>query len=202
MASWAELLTRAEPGEHVVQLYGEDDQLLTRNVSRYLAEGLRRGEGLIVIGTPEHTSGIARHLGEENPGGAREAAHTGRLVYLDAGETLGRLLVAGRPDERRFRAVIGEVLGGVRARSMTGSVRAFGEMVSLLWHEGRREAAERLEGLWNTILAEHGCSLFCAYRIDLFDHPGDAAELQRIVRTHDHVLAGAGTVLSSGRSRP
>ena len=42
MASWVELLSGAEPGEHVVQLYGNDDQLLIRNVSRYLAEGLRR----------------------------------------------------------------------------------------------------------------------------------------------------------------
>ena len=65
MASWAELLTLAGPGEHVVQLYGEDDQLLARNVSRYLAEGLRRGDGLVVIGTPEHTEAVARHLVEE-----------------------------------------------------------------------------------------------------------------------------------------
>jgi hypothetical protein len=52
VTSWVELLTAAEPGEHVVQLYGGDDQRLTRNVSRYLAEGLRRGDGLVVIATP------------------------------------------------------------------------------------------------------------------------------------------------------
>jgi MEDS: MEthanogen/methylotroph, DcmR Sensory domain len=199
MASWAELLTGARPGEHVVQLYGRDDQLLTRNVSRYLAEGLRRGDGLITIATPEHTSAIARQLEDAAPRLATEATAAGRLVCLDARETLDRLLVGGRPDEGRFRALIGDGLARVRARSATGSVRAFGEMVSLLWDEGRFEDAQRLEGLWNTTLAECGSSLFCAYRIDLLD--ADAAELHPIVSSHDHVFAGSGTLLSSGRSR-
>ena len=65
MSTWTDLLTRSDSGDHIVQLYGEDDQLLTRNVSRYLAEGMRRSDGLIVIATPAHTQAIARHLAEE-----------------------------------------------------------------------------------------------------------------------------------------
>jgi hypothetical protein len=197
MASWAELLTGAEPGEHIVQLYGDDDQLLTRNVSRYLADGLRRGDGLVVIATPEHINAIVRHLVEDEAG----TAAAGRLVLLDAGETLARLLLNGRPDAILFRSVVGEVIDAVRARAATGSVRAFGEMVSLLWDAGQQDDAARLEGLWNDILAEHGCSLYCAYRIDLFDRSEKAAALQPIVASHDHVLAGASTLLSSGRRR-
>jgi MEDS: MEthanogen/methylotroph, DcmR Sensory domain len=200
MASWAELLTRAAPGEHVVQLYGEDDPLLARNASRYLAEGLRRGDGLVVIATPEHTSAIARHLVEEEPG-TEEAVRSGRLVYRDAGETLAALLGDDGPDPAKFRAVVGRALGDVRARSTTGQVRAFGEMVSLLWGQGRRADAERLEDLWNGLLAEAACSLYCAYGIDLFHRRDEPAGLHPIVRTHDHVLAGSGTLLSSGRAR-
>jgi hypothetical protein len=202
MTSWAELLTGTEPGEHVVQLYGSDDRLLTRNVSRYLAEGLRRGDGLVIIATPEHTCALARHLGDEEPWLAAEAAAAGRLVYLDARQTLARLLEEGHPDTRRFHSVVGAVLRAVRASSTTGTSRAFGEMVSLLWEDGRQEDAARLEGLWNTILAEHECSLYCAYRIDLFAQPQQAADLHPIVCSHDHVLAGSGTLLSGGRPRP
>ena len=162
MASWAELLSGAEPGEHMVQLYGGDDRLLTRNVSRYLAEGLRRGDGLVVIATPEHTSAIAGHLVEEDSGAAIDAAVAGRLVLLDAVETLARFLVDGRPDQALFRSVVGEAIPAVRAQAATGSVRAFGEMVSLLWDAGRHQAAARLEELWNDTLAESCCSLFCA----------------------------------------
>lgn len=201
MASWAELLTCTEPGEHLVQLYGDDDRLLARNVSRYLAEGLRRGDGVVVIATPEHTSAIARHLVEEDRAATSAAEHAGRLLFLDAGETLAELLVEGTPDEARFRAIAGGALESVRTRSATGTVRAFGEMVSLLWDDGKPEDAGRLEAFWNGILLEHGCSLYCAYRVDLFDWRGDTPDLYPIMCTHDHLLAGAGTLISSGRSR-
>ena len=49
MSLRANLFDNPEPEEHVVQLYGKDDRLLTQNVSRYLSEGLRRGDGLLVI---------------------------------------------------------------------------------------------------------------------------------------------------------
>lgn len=199
MASWAELLTEAEPGGHLVHLYGVDDRLLSRNASRYLAEGLRRGDGLVVIADPEHTGAIARHLVEEEPGHAREATRAGRLVYLDAGATLARLLVAGRPDEHRFRSVIGSAIEAASARSTTGAVRAFGEMVGLLWAERKYENAERLEALWDALLTQYHCSLLCAYPIDLLDFDGDPAMLYRIVSSHDHIFAGSGTLLSSGR---
>ena len=98
-----------------------DDRLLSRNVSRYVAEGLRRGDGLVLIACPEHTHAIGRHLVEEVPGPSAEAVRAGRLVYLDAGETLARLLVAGRPDERRFRSVIGGALAAAGwTRTPTG----------------------------------------------------------------------------------
>ncbi|HJR51027.1 MAG TPA: MEDS domain-containing protein [Gemmatimonadales bacterium] len=201
MASWVELLSGAEPGEHVVQLYGNDDQLLIRNVSRYLAEGLRRGDGLVVIATPEHTRGIVRHLVEGSSGAALDAIDHGRLVLLDAAETLEGMLLDGHLDEAPFRSVVGEVIAAVRARAATGRVRAFGEIVSLLWEAGRQHDVTQLEQLWNCLLHDSGCSLYCAYRIDLFDPPGGAAALQPIVASHDHVFAGAGTLLSSGRTR-
>ena len=81
------------------------------------------------------------------------------------------MLLDGRPDETPFRPVIGDVLATVRARAATGRVRVFGEMVSLLWEAGRQHDAARLEQLWNSLLHDSGCSLYCAYRIDLFDLP-------------------------------
>jgi hypothetical protein len=46
--------------------------------------------------------------------------------------------------------------------------------------------AARPEDLWNILLPEHGCSLYCVYRIDLFAHSTHAAELHPIVCIHDH----------------
>jgi KaiC/GvpD/RAD55 family RecA-like ATPase len=197
MSSWSELLDRAAPEEHVVQLYGRNDQLLTRNVSRYLAEGLRRGDALVVIATREHADAITRELAL---GGADEvaASRDGRLVVLDARETLDRLLIGGQPDEHLFREVVGGALAQAHRRSSTGHVRAFGEMVGLLWVDGDPAAAARLEEYWNDLLRGTACSLFCAYPIDIYDN-GETAGLDAVLGSHTHMLLGPNTMVSSPR---
>jgi hypothetical protein len=200
MSSWTELLTHAESGDHVVQLYGEDDLLLAKNVSRYLAEGLRRLDGLLVIATPEHAQAIVRHLAQDDASATLEAERAGRLIFLDAGMTLDSILVAGRPDEGLFDSVVGEAMRAARARSGSGKVRAFGEMVGLLWSAARYAEAELLEALWNDLLAGSDYSLYCAYGIDLFGQDLDKAALSSIVAAHTHLFAGPRTVLSSGRA--
>jgi KaiC/GvpD/RAD55 family RecA-like ATPase len=114
MTSCAELLDQLDPEAHLVQLYGSDDRLLARNVARFLAEGLRRGDALLTIASPEHSGSVARLLQEER--GYSKAVLEGRLVFLDAQVTLDRLMVDGRPDDDLFASVIGEALKGVQAR--------------------------------------------------------------------------------------
>jgi KaiC/GvpD/RAD55 family RecA-like ATPase len=195
MASWSELLDRPGIGEHFVQLYGEDDQLLARNVSRYLAAGLKRGDGLVVIASSEHATAIRRHLSEECPD-IPAAVRTGRLLFLDARATLDRFTVDGEPDRERSEEVIGRVLRDLRTRSTTGQVRAFGEMVALLWAAGRAEAAIRLEEYWNHLLRDGEFSLFCAYPLDILSEDAELDELKGVLHTHTHVCAGPGTTLS------
>ena len=197
MSSWSELLDRAAPEEHVVQLYGSNDQLLTQNVSRYLAEGIRRGDALVVIATPEHADAISQELALHGAD-AESASRDGRLVVLDARETLNRFLVAGQPDERLFRDVVGEVLAEAHRRSSTGHVRAFGEMVGLLWVAGERAAATRLEAYWNDLLRGAACSLFCAYPIDIYES-GDTFGLDAVLGSHTHMSLGPNTMISSPR---
>ena len=70
MSPWEKLLERPHPRGHFVQLYEADDVALTKNVGLYLWEGLRQGEGVLVIATPEHQelfSGHLDHLGANLP---------------------------------------------------------------------------------------------------------------------------------------
>jgi hypothetical protein len=197
MSSWNKLLSEANPGGHVVQLYGRDDQFLAKNVSRYLAEGMRQLDGLIVIATPAHIHAISRHLAEEGASAALAAEREGRLIFLEARETLDRLLAGGRPDRSLFESVIGGVLSGVLACSGSGKVRAFGEMVSLLWADGKQDEAAILEGFWNELLDGSRFSLYCAYAIDLFGDGVAQTDVSAIISAHSHLLAGHNTLLSS-----
>jgi DcmR-like sensory protein len=186
MSSCAELLDRLEPEEHVVQLYGDDDRLLTQNVGRFLSEGLKRGDGILVISTPEHRGTLARCLTQER--GYSKAVLEGRLVFLDAEATLGRFMVRGVPDPELFASVVGEALQGVQARAVHTGVRAYGEMVGLLWKAGEYAAAVRLEELWNELLKSKDVTLFCAYPIDVFSPEFQAGKVDALLCAHTHLL--------------
>jgi hypothetical protein len=186
MSSCAQLLDHVSPEAHLVQLYGKDDRLLTRNISRFLAEGLRRGDGLLVIATPEHSGSVARQLREEP--GYSKAVLEGRLVFLDAQATLERLMVAGLPDRALFDSVVGEALKGVQARAGHTGIRAYGEMVGLLWKDGLRAAAVRLEEYWNSLLHASSISLFCAYPIDVFGEDFQVEHVDALMCAHTHMV--------------
>jgi MEDS: MEthanogen/methylotroph, DcmR Sensory domain len=186
MTHSGELLDQPEPEEHIVQLYGKDDRLLIRNVSRYLSEGLRRGDGLIVIATAEHRGSMVRQLTGERT--YTRAVLEGRLVFLDAEATLNRFMVDGEPDQARFERIIGEALAGVRTRAVHSGIRAYGEMVGLLWKAGQCSAAVRLEELWNELLHASDVSLFCAYPIDVFSPEFETASIDALLCTHTHLV--------------
>src|SRR3954462_11602567 len=186
MSPRPELLEQPQPEEHFVQLYGKDDQLLTRNVSRFLGQGLRRGDGLLIIATAEHRGTLVHHLGAERA--YPRAVLEGRLVFLDAETTLNRFLVEGQPDQSRFESILGDALRGVRSKAVQGGVRAFGEMVGLLWEARQFSAAARLEELWNTLLRASDVTLFCAYPIDVFSPEFKASAVDSLLCAHTHVV--------------
>src|ERR1700736_3919110 len=86
---------------HLVLMYGGDRSLLIRGVADFLAQGLRRGERTVVIAGDAHRSGFVERLGllDARPHGA---IADGRLVILDAHETLARFMVDGQPDWALF----------------------------------------------------------------------------------------------------
>ena len=175
---------------HVVQLYGGDKRLLTRNVGRYLGEGLQQGHGLLVIATAEHSYAFAQQL--RSDGAYQSAVREGRLVFLDAQIMLSRFMVEGQPDWTSFERVAGEVLREVRTRSASASVRAYGEMVGLLWQAGQWAAAVRLEEYWNRLLAAYNFDLFCAYPIDVLADDAQPEALDALLCTHTHLVSAHG----------
>ncbi|HZE96869.1 MAG TPA: MEDS domain-containing protein, partial [Planctomycetota bacterium] len=110
--SWKELLARVQPKDHLVQLYESDDSL-TRRVSHYVSEGLELQEGVIAIAAEPHRELLAAQLAKDDVDVERVLGE-GRLVLLDAEETLSRFMVEGRPDSELFQESLGSVIDGVR----------------------------------------------------------------------------------------
>lgn len=182
--SWSKFLEGAPPREHAVQVYAEIDELAV-SVGRFLDAGFRAGEPAVVIASAGHWESFRAELERRGSDLAGLEAR-GLLTCLDADETLGRFMDGDVPSADRFEEAVGGALDEVAARFPERTVRAFGEMVDILVQRGRREAALRLEELWNRLLESRRCALLCAYELDVFDLETQASVLPEILHRHTH----------------
>jgi hypothetical protein len=177
---WGEMA----PCAHSVQIYGNDAVFLEM-LSQFVVAGMRHGEAAIVIATPEHVGELTVRL-EGHGIDVAAAQADDRLVVCGAEDTLAQFMVAGMPDEARFEAAVRALMERARGPGKR-KVRAFGEMVALLWERRAYAATVRLEQLWSGLCEAQRFELFCAYPRDVF--PKNAAEsISEICRLHSRVV--------------
>ena len=175
---------------HAVQFYGEDVSLLDE-LSRFIGTSLGAGESAVVIATKDHRDGLARRLKAFGLD-TTNAVIQGRYVVLDAAETLAKITVGGWPEAGLFAEVVGSVMARLTAAAGSEHARiaAFGEMVALLWLDGKPEAAIRLEQLWNDLARTYSFSLRCAYPMSSFYREEHGDLLLKICAEHSDVIPG------------
>ncbi len=169
---------------HVASFYPTDVKLVV-DLARFVGEGLRRGEPAVLIATPRHLDGLIHALDAD---GLPVAAllRDRMITTLDAADTLSELLVGGVPDHERFHSVIAPVLAAAAGRGPR--VRAFGEMVDLLWQAGDISGTLALEGLWNEALSDDRLVLWCAYRASSLAE-SELADVASVCAHHSDVVA-------------
>jgi hypothetical protein len=148
---WGEIA----PCEHLVQLY-EDDKVFLKALERFVAEGMKRDENVIVIATGSHLFDLENNMKKRGFDLHRSG---NQYISIEAEEALRQFMIESWPDQLLFEKFV----GGLLARCKQPRTRAFGEMVALLWARGESGATVRLEHLWNKVCQKEHLSLFCAY---------------------------------------
>jgi KaiC/GvpD/RAD55 family RecA-like ATPase len=170
---------------HAVQFYGDDTSLFT-TVAGFLKQGFVDGHPAVVIATADHRKAILDHLRRRFVDVDR-AQKTGNLILLDAHDTLDLFMDGGVPHRERFEASVGKLIAEVMdGREDRVLVRAYGEMVDVLWKEGKSEAAIRLEMLWNRLAQRYGFALLCGYSMGNFYK--ETKGFEAVCRQHTHVI--------------
>lgn len=168
--------------DHSVQVYEEEEAFLD-TLEAFVMAGFRGNDAVIVIATPAHRAALAQRL--EGKGiDVAQASLRGQYIVRDARATLARFMFDGWPAEARFNDTIAELMG--KARENHATVRAFGEMVALLWDDGLQRATMRLEHLWTQLCQRESFPLFCAYPKASFDQ-GDGAGCRDVCHSHTRV---------------
>lgn len=176
---WGEIA----PCDHLVQIY-EDDGVFLDTLEGFIGGGLRAGDSAVVIATAAHLKALEKRL---NAAGLDIDTDRSQDQYIPLGveETLARFMVKGWPDDELFISAVTEIIA--RAKANGRKVRAFGEMVAVLWGRGDHAATVRLEHLWHEVCQTEEFALFCAYPKVGFT--GDATEsINEICAVHSKVV--------------
>ncbi len=152
---WGEIA----PAEHVVQIY-ENDEAFLNLLEGFVSSGIIAGECVILIATAVHLNALTERLTKQG-NDIETLTADDQLILLDAKETLAQFMINGWPEASLFNKTVSQIIQ--RAKDKNRSVRAFGEMVALLWAEGDTAATVHLEILWNRFCETQQFCLLCAY---------------------------------------
>ena len=179
---------RQSPLVHSVHMYGTDSELIYR-LGAILIGAMASGNAALVVATHVHRHKLCELLNKEwiNWEAVKEE---GRLVLLDAQETLDLFMVNGLPDATKFRQTVGALVTTSRltARSQNRGLTVFGEMVAVLWEQGNQRAAFELEALWNKLLSDRAFHLHCAYPKGAFSTGRDRLAMNSLCDQHTEVI--------------
>jgi hypothetical protein len=121
------------------------------------------------------------------------------LQVFDAATALGGFYREGVIDRAAFDQTIGAV---VRAAAARGTVRAFGEMVALLWADGAVREAIELEAMWCELRDREEFTLMCAYPSAVMLDAPLHAPVNAVCALHSEVHIGDGEPATSMRVYP
>jgi PAS domain S-box-containing protein len=198
MANMNDVVEVIHESDHLVQFY-EQDAFLIEQAVEFIAARPDSDHTGIIIATQPHHEAIQQRLASLTEGRPASSSRR-RIIALDARATLEEIVVLGHLHQGRFTDLIGGLINQVTEGGRK-PVRVFGEMVALLWADGEHETALQLEELWNQLGAVHRFSLFCAYPIQGFSRPEDAAHFAGICGSHSVVRPTESFLLSKSTER-
>jgi PAS domain S-box-containing protein len=182
----AHLLPASDAGAscaHQVQFY-DDEKILIASAADFLAETLADGGCALVLATEAHRRSFRMRLSGVCP--------DDNIVFVDAAEALGQIVLNGKPDERLFNQLVGGLLDALQGR---GRLRIYGELVALLCADGKHEDALLLEGYWNRLATRREFELFCGYPLSVFPGTAHAAVFRHVCQAHSRVIPIGGTAI-------
>src|SRR5207249_137973 len=112
---------------------------------------------------------------------------SGQLTLLRATDVLARIMDGRMPDRNLFTKHVGARFDAF-PRNGTRCMRAYGEMVDVLWRDGNPDGAIRLEEPWNELARAYRFHLLCAYPIGNFASEAQARQFDDVCRLHGRVF--------------
>ena len=172
---------------HEAQFYSDDASFLD-TFAKFIVSAIKAGDAAIVVLTKSHRDALLQRLqadGLDIPA----VSEQGRYLSLDPSDVLSTFMVNNLPDRDRFMKMAGDIfMTGAKALEAKHNMIAIcGECAPLLWSQGNKRAAVRLEELWDEFATSRNVHLLCAYRQYCFQGEMDRHVFNNICAQHSAV---------------
>jgi DNA-binding NarL/FixJ family response regulator len=146
---------------HECEFYSDDAAFVT-GFARFIETALEAGDAVIVVATESHRKSLLQKL-QGHGVDIVAAVDQGRYVSLDVADTLSTFMVNDLPDPVGFFKVVSDLIAPA-AKATTGRnfrVALCGECASILWAQGKADAAIQVEQLCNQLSKRYGMDILC-----------------------------------------
>jgi len=184
-AASEELLNTPSDSRHIMQVYNSPHSYRD-SVVKFLAAGIEKDEGIIVLATQPHWEEFQASLARKNFD-VTMLVKTQKIRFIDA-EGLRRDLLAQGKEQfvENFTAIVLDLI--LETRRVFPKFRAFGELVDVFCAHGEMDMAVEAEKVWDQFVKRYDFALFCAYFAANFKSNEDQSRIVDICQNHSHLL--------------
>lgn len=176
-------LARRKPDpsrNHDVAFY-PDDIAFVVGFADFIEAALKARKAVVVVSTDSRRTSLFEKLRTRGVD-ILAAVEQGRYFSLDVTDLLSTFMANDMPDPVRFLRVVGDLIGAA-ARATAGEtsrVAVCGETASILWSQGKTDAAIQVEQLCNQLAKQHGMDILCGFPSSSFRCDEDKLIFQNI----------------------
>lgn len=155
-------------------------------LAQYIGDGLSKNEAVIIIARPSLRKSVWSKLQALGFDMDFYKAQ-GQIKLYDAELLLSNILIDDVIDEHYFHTCIGKPIEA--AQAAYGKVRAFGDMVDILWHRGLHDTALQLEKIRNELCQQHQLTVLCTYLRDSIESQSYRSTVEWMCKCSIHALS-------------
>jgi len=189
------LLEQPGRSDHIAVVY-QDEDFLVKSAGRFIASGLRSGDGIVVLCTLPHWEMIRERLAGVD---LVSATRRGQLVRSGVHNILLGWMSANC-DQAEFDEAVGGLVDAQLGQY--AAVRVFSELADLLLEKDNRLIATNAQRAWNSYLRGKQASVLSPWRLGSLYSEGYSTRIARLYFMHSHILTDDNGALPGLMAQP
>jgi DNA-binding NarL/FixJ family response regulator len=165
---------------HRAEFYS-DDAAFVLGFSNFIEAALNAGDAVIVVSTESHQRSMFQKL-QERGVNVPAVIEQGRCLFVDVAETNSSFMENDVPTPVRFFKVVDDLIVEA-ARAAQGKqfrVAVCGECASILWAQGKANAAIQVEKLCHKLARRYEMDILCGFSLGCFYREEDTKIFREI----------------------